>query len=262
LNRDVRPILVSGVSPSDPPTVSGIYTIVHLRDGFSRTRTWTKRRAKLRHDSGGILVVDDDAGSRTLMSGLLQSARFPTTTAATGEEALTLARRERPALVLLDVALPGLSGYEVCRQLKEEYGQELMIALVSGERRETFDRVAGLLIGADDYITKPYAPDELIARVRRLVARNSSIPAAPAPNPTRLDLDLTRRELQVLRLLASGLDQRKIASELSISSKTVSTHIQNLLGKLGVHSRAQAIVEAYRVGLMSFEPVDAAAESA
>jgi DNA-binding NarL/FixJ family response regulator len=220
-------------------------------------------RANLRNGAGEILVVDDDESFRTLMSGLLESARYRTATAASGEEALTLARRDRPSLVLLDVALPGLSGYEVCRQLKEEFGDELMVALVSGERRETFDRVAGLLIGADDYITKPFAPDELIARVRRLVARNALGPGAAAPDLPRLDLDLTRRELQVLRLLASGLDQREIASELSISSKTVSTHIQNLLGKLGVHSRAQAIAEAYRIGLMAPGSEDeAAADSA
>jgi DNA-binding NarL/FixJ family response regulator len=207
-----------------------------------------------------VLVVDDDSACRELMASLLESARYRTRTASSGEDALALARSERPRLVLLDVHLPGLSGYEVCHQLKEEFGDDVQVALISGERRETFDRVAGLLIGADDYITKPFAPDELIGRVRRLVARAAAAGTGPAPDQAlaRPQFDLTRRELQVLRLLANGLDQREIARELSISPKTVSTHIQNLLAKLGVHSRAQAIAEAYRVGLVSSEPLDAA----
>jgi DNA-binding NarL/FixJ family response regulator len=201
--------------------------------------------------TGGILVVDDDDGFRTLMSELLELAQYRTITASTGEEALALARRRRPALVLLDVQLPGLSGYEVCRQLKDEFGEGLPVALVSGKRRAAIDRVAGLLIGADDYITKPFAPDELIGRARRLVSRFETVLPAPDAELKRLGCDLTPRELEVLRLLASGLDQTEIAGELTISSKTVSTHIQNILGKLGVHSRAQAIAEAYRIGLLS-----------
>jgi DNA-binding NarL/FixJ family response regulator len=190
-----------------------------------------------------VLVVEDDHDCRALMSELLESAGYRVSVAETGEEALAIARRDRPTLVVLDVLLPGLSGYEVCHQLKEEYGKRLMIALVSGERREPLDRVAGLLIGADDYIAKPFAPDELLARVRRLMVR------AAAETPS-LESELTRRELEVLRLLAKGLAPAEIADELLITPKTVSSHVQGVLGKLRVHSRAQAIAKAYRVGLV------------
>jgi DNA-binding NarL/FixJ family response regulator len=194
-------------------------------------------------DYGDILVVDDDAACRGLISELLESIGYPTVAVKTGEEALALARVSRPALVILDVKLPGLSGYEVCRELKDEFGKRLMVALISGERREPLDHVAGLMIGADDYIAKPFAPDELIARVRRLLAR-----AAAATPP--LESELTRRELEVLRLLALGLSAPAIADELEITQKTVSSHVYNLLGKLRVHSRAQAVAKAYRAGLV------------
>jgi DNA-binding NarL/FixJ family response regulator len=197
----------------------------------------------MQNEFGDVLVVDDDGGCRDLMSELLESVGYRTTVAETGEQALALARRDRPALVVLDVHLPGLSGYEVCRQLKDEFGKRLMVALVSGKRCESLDCVAGLLIGADDYITKPFAPDEFSARMRRLMVR------AAAATPS-VEADLTRRELEVLRLMANGFAPTEIAEELVITPKTVSSHVQNLLGKLDVHSRGQAIAKAFRVGLV------------
>ena len=187
-----------------------------------------------------ILIVDDDPAMRELLSSLLDQAGLPTRQAATGEEALAAARRQRPRLVLLDVRLPGVSGYEVCRELRERFGEQLPIVFISGERVEPFDRAAGLLLGADDFVVKPFAPDELLARVRRLVARFTP-PAAKADRPK-----LTRREGEVLNLLANGLAQPEIAKELVISSKTVSSHIQHILAKLGVHSRAQAVAAVHR----------------
>ena len=192
------------------------------------------------NDFNPILIVDDDPTMRELLSGLLDQAGLPTRQVASGEEALADARRQRPRLVLLDVRLPGVSGYEVCRELRQRFGEQLPIVFVSGERVEPFDRTAGLLLGADDYVVKPFAPDELIARVRRLVARVTT-PAEKTDRPK-----LTRREGEVLHLLADGLAQPEIAQKLVISSKTVSSHIQHILAKLGVHSRAQAVAAVHR----------------
>ena len=188
-----------------------------------------------------ILLVDDDPEMRMLLSTLLERAGFTTRQAPNGEEALAAAHRERPRLVILDIRLPGVSGYEVFRQLRDRFGAELPIVLISGERVESFDRAAGLLLGADDYVVKPFAVDELIARVRRLVGGSS--PAATD------GVKLTGREEEVMHLLASGLGQREIAKQLVISSKTVASHIQNILAKLGVHSRAEAVAYAHRSGL-------------
>ena len=104
------------------------------------------------------------------MSALAQ-AGFEPLEAATGTEALECATRERPGLVVLDVRLPDLSGYEVCRELRDRLGASVPVMFVSGERIESFDRVAGLLVGGDDYLVKPFELDELVARARRLVER-------------------------------------------------------------------------------------------
>ena len=190
-----------------------------------------------------VLVVDDDAAQRELISTVLGRAGFSTVDAANGEEAMAAARRHQPRLVVLDVLLPDVSGYEVCHRLRDEFGSTVSIVFLSGERTEGLDRAAGLLVGADDYLVKPFSPDELLARVR------VRLPAAP--EEPSLPSDLTKRELEVLRLLSDGLSQKEIASSLVISSKTVAAHIQHILGKLGVHSRAQAVAQAYRRGLLN-----------
>jgi len=117
---------------------------------------------------GPVLVVEDDAGFRQLVCEMLASAGFEPAEAATGEQALTTARERQPSVVVLDVCLPGLSGYEVCRELKDE-NPGLGVLFVSGERIELLDRVAGLLIGGDDYLVKPFEPEELLARLRSLI---------------------------------------------------------------------------------------------
>jgi DNA-binding NarL/FixJ family response regulator len=197
-------------------------------------------------DCGPVLIVDDDAGTRDLISTLLRRAGFETRLAADGDEALELADEGRPSVAVVDVNLgKGRSGYEICQELRDRF-ENLPVVMVSGERTESFDRVAGLLLGAGDYIVKPFDPDELIARVRRLVARHTPVPEVSTLSRSST---LTLRERDVLRLLAQGLDQREIASDLFLSPKTVATHIQHILAKLGVHSRAQAVAAAHREGL-------------
>jgi DNA-binding NarL/FixJ family response regulator len=192
---------------------------------------------------GTILLADDDAVTRALLAGALHKAGYAIVEVESGDEAIDAARAELPQLVILEVNLPALSGYEVCHQLREDFGAGLPIILISGERTEPFDRVAGILIGADDYMVKPLAPDELLARVRRLV--RSAMPVAPA-----VASRLTARETEVLRLLADGYEPADIAKQLFISRRTVGTHLENVMRKLGVHSRAQAVALAYRKDLV------------
>ena len=190
-----------------------------------------------------VLVVDDDAPFRAYVRGVLEESGYRVAEAEDGFAGLAAVRASRPSAVLLDVNMPRLSGYEVCRSLREEHGPDLPIVFVSGERTESFDRVAGLTIGADDYLAKPFAADELLARLRCLLRRAGR---AEAAGPTTL----TRRELEVLRLLADGLDQGEIAERLVISPKTVGTHIERVLSKLGAHSRAEAVALAYRLRIV------------
>jgi DNA-binding NarL/FixJ family response regulator len=186
-----------------------------------------------------VLVVDGDPKSRATVSEALHRAGYPTQPAGTGEEALEAAGRDRPALVVMETHLPGTSGYEIARELRERYGEDLPIIFVSAARTDETDRVAGLLLGADDYLAKPIRFDHLLARVRRLVARSAPVAGAVASR-------LTPREQEVLGLLAQGLEQDDIANRLFITPKTVAKHIERILSKLGVRSRAQAIVLALR----------------
>jgi DNA-binding NarL/FixJ family response regulator len=188
--------------------------------------------------SGLVLIADEDSASRAQLARILEAAGYEILEAASGEEALEAVKEANPSIVLLEIPLGGLSGYEVCRALRAN-ASPVPIVFVSGARTESYDRVAGLLVGADDYIVKPYAPDELLTRVRHLVRRSQ----APTPSITRR---LTSREREVLQLLADGLRQDEIAERLFISRKTVGTHVANILRKLGVRSQTQAVAVAYR----------------
>ena len=192
---------------------------------------------------GPILVVDDDDGIRGMIAAVLAGAGYATSEAATGEQALEIARGDPPKLVVLDVLLPGICGYEVCHTLRQHFGGNLPIIFMSGERTQVHERVAGFLVGGDDYLLKPFAHDEFLARIRRLLQRSTSSAAAR-------DSALTSREREVLAHLAEGLSQAEIAKVLFISPKTVGTHTERIFKKLGVHSRAQAIALAYRDGLI------------
>jgi DNA-binding NarL/FixJ family response regulator len=198
-----------------------------------------RRQMVVYPDCGPVLIADEDKASRARLARLLQGNGFNVVQVASGEEALQAVREARPSIALLEVPLGQLSGYEVCRTLRSELGDALPIVFVSGSRTESYDRVAGLLLGADDYIVKPYAPDELLTRVRNLIRR--ARPLAPA-----VVTGLTRREREVLRLLVEGLRSEEIAGRLFISRKTVGTHIEHILRKLGVRSQAQAVALAYR----------------
>jgi CheY-like chemotaxis protein len=194
------------------------------------------------------LIVDDDAGFRGFAAALLGEAGFKETVeATTGSEALASVREERPALVLLDVFLPDISGFQICRTLREEFGEDLPVIFVSGERVEPAGpgrgpprgggrlsrqagrprRAPGAPPAGDNSLAACAAGCDGAARVRPNGARARD-PRPPRPGP--------------------GADE--IAEALVISPKTVASHVQRILAKLGVHSRAQAVAAAYQLGII------------
>lgn len=187
-----------------------------------------------------ILIVNDDRAAREAIAAAVERLGHPLVEATTAEQAIKVAERDRPAAVIVEALLPAMSGYELCRAMKERFGSAVPVIFVSALRTHAADRVAGLLIGADDYLVHPVHQDELLVRVRRLVDA--------ARQPVVARAGLTAREQEVLGLLADGLHQSDIAAQLVITPRTVAKHLEHVLQKLGVHTRAQAVALALRDG--------------
>lgn len=138
-----------------------------------------------------ILIVEDDRNIASLVERYLQKDGFETVSAGDGDKGLALARREDPALVILDINLPGMDGWEVCRALRRD--SDVPILMLTA-RAEEMDRVVGLSIGADDYVVKPFSPRELVERVKAILRRTTARTEPPAAailesGPIRLDPD-------------------------------------------------------------------------
>jgi DNA-binding response OmpR family regulator len=168
-----------------------------------------------------ILVVDDEPPIVELLAYNLERAGYRVEVARDGEEALAVARRELPDLVILDLMLPRLDGLEVCRALRRD--RDVPIIMLTARESEV-DRVVGLELGADDYVVKPFSVRELMVRVKNLLRRSAPRPAEPAQQvlqagALRVDgarreaqwngtaLDLTAQEFDLLRILASHRGQ-------------------------------------------------------
>jgi DNA-binding response OmpR family regulator len=153
-------------------------------------------------NAGGsvVLVVDDDAALAEVVTAYLSRAGLRGVRAETGTEALHRFEESHPDLVLLDLMLPDLDGLEVCRRLREKSDVPVIMLTALGEE---VDRVLGLEVGADDYVTKPFSPRELILRVESVLRRTQSREASPAPRETLSDddlvLDLAAREATLAR---------------------------------------------------------------
>jgi DNA-binding response OmpR family regulator len=132
-----------------------------------------------------ILIVEDDQDQRRLAAAGLRSAGYRVLTAADGAEGVSTARAEHPDLILLDIDLPGLDGMAVCRQLKLDPALSSIPVIFCTARTGVIDRMTGLTLGADDYVNKPYAPSELLLRIRRLLSRGPSQATEVAPSSTR-----------------------------------------------------------------------------
>ncbi|HEX5502626.1 MAG TPA: response regulator transcription factor [Thermomicrobiales bacterium] len=203
-----------------------------------------------------ILVVDDEEHIRQLVTLYLSKEGYRVETAATGHEALTRVYAARPDLVILDLMLPETDGWEVCRELRRSRATEDLPIIMLTARDDLIDKVLGLELGADDYLTKPFNPRELVARVRA-VLRRATRPAAGGKELRAADVrvDLERREVHVgdrpLKLRAKEFDllaafverpgavftrdallNRVWGYEHEIDTRTVDVHVSALREKL------------------------------
>jgi DNA-binding response OmpR family regulator len=146
-----------------------------------------------------VLIVEDDAHTRAALSEILEAEGYGTVAAADGREALAVYRREKPDVVCLDIMMPALSGYDVCREIRRADAR-VPILFISAKSEEV-DKVLGLELGADDYIVKPFGRREVIARIRAVTRRLAGqAPAAEAAEPFRMhDLRIVPSELRAYR---------------------------------------------------------------
>jgi two-component system phosphate regulon response regulator PhoB len=213
-------------------------------------------------------VVDDEPDITALVAYHLAKAGYRVSTAANGPDALKAAREERPDIVILDVMLPSVSGYDVLGEMrKREETRDVGVILLTA-RREEADRIRGLSLGADDYLTKPFSPQELTLRVqallRRLGAPAVSAGATLNASPVAIDrsshrvtvngaeLDLTATEYKLLLTLVERRGRVQSRPQLletvweaqpDIQTRTVDMHVQRLRTKLG---EAGSLIETVR----------------
>ncbi|MCL4848934.1 MAG: response regulator transcription factor [Acidobacteria bacterium] len=225
---------------------------------------------------GHVLVVEDDRDIAELIAHYLERSGFRAVIVGSGPEALVSARREVPTVMILDRMLPGLDGLDVCRAMRAESTTARVPIIMLTARAEESDRIAGLELGADDYVTKPFSPKELVARVHALLRRTAPLPAEPAPlvfGPLVVDTDrhvvtdrgrevhLTAKEFLLLQYLLQHRG-RVLSRDLLLSdvwgyqytggTRTVDVHVRRLREKLPV--LIDAIVTVKQFGYKLVDP--------
>ena len=192
-----------------------------------------------------ILCADPDLSSGIELAMLLECLDRPIEIAESGREALAGIERFRPSVIILAVDLPHPCSFEVLHRIRVLYGHSMMVAFVAAKHSSSpRDEVAALLLGADEYFARPLQPDSILARTRRLLT-DPRRPHERRPQ-RRNRTELTPREREVLALLIDGERTEAIARQLCITRKTASTHVERILSKFGVHSRAHAVAIALR----------------
>jgi DNA-binding NarL/FixJ family response regulator len=190
-----------------------------------------------------LLLIEDDAAMRDLLATALEFEGFLVHRAADGRSGLDLVRKARPALVLCDVMMPGMDGYEVLAALRADPALTSIPFIFLTARGEKKDLRQGMVSGADDYLTKPVAIDDLLGAIHGRLARHAGL-ARKLPDfsdlaPLRA-LGLTRKESEVLLWVAQGKTNAEAALILSVSEATVKKHLEHIFGKLGVEKRGAA----------------------
>jgi two-component system nitrate/nitrite response regulator NarL len=219
-----------------------------------------------------VLLIDDHALVRRGMEELLRSRGVEiVASAGSGEEGIRLAQSINPEIILLDIKMPGLSGIDTLNRLRE-LGLKMPVVMLTMSREDT-DLQGALRGGAQGYLLKDMDPEELlpaleatlrgdnvvakemVGTLARIVQGNGAITKQAAPSEEPF-VDLTPREVEILEYVASGLSNKMIARELSITDGTVKLHVKAILRKLGLHSRVEAAVLAVEHGLGRKRPAN------
>jgi DNA-binding NarL/FixJ family response regulator len=208
-----------------------------------------------------VLVADDDLGTRLSINDYLEASGYSVVIAKNGQEALKLVEEYQPHLIVTDVTMPQMDGYEFVRQVRQKPSLRLLPVVFLTARTETQDRIRGYQLGCDVYLPKPFELQELGAVIRNLLERLQMIElgwrsrsnlSMPEPNgslqttkesfvPADLTFALTQREQDVLLLLADGLSNVQIGDRLHLSPRTIEKYVSSLLNKTTTNNRAELV---------------------
>jgi DNA-binding NarL/FixJ family response regulator len=197
-----------------------------------------------------LLVVDDEPNLLRAVGACLRGEGFDVVTARSGAEALVRVAETVPDLIVSDVRMPGMDGYQLARQLRSSARTALTPVVFLTAKDETSDRIEGFRAGVDAYLTKPFEPDELVAVIRSILERVQrthaeiarligSSQAESTQQAPFYDEALTEAEERVAEAVARGLSNKEIAAEFRISVRTVENHISHILAKKGFGNRVE-----------------------
>jgi DNA-binding NarL/FixJ family response regulator len=194
-----------------------------------------------------LLVVDDEAHLLRALEALLTGEGFEVTTARSGAEAMVKLAQSVPDLIISDIRMPGISGYELARQLRDSSRTALVPIIFLTAKGESGDRIEGFRAGVDAYFTKPFIPGELLAVVKNILSRVERTHAEIAKMIGRSDKEeagfydeaLTEAENNIAISVARGLSNKEIAAEMEISVRTVENHISHILDKKHFSNRVE-----------------------
>jgi DNA-binding response OmpR family regulator len=215
---------------------------------------------------GTLLIVDDDSAIRQTVGRLMENEGYRAVQASDAEEALVILRKEKPDLMILDVRMPGLDGFELCRKLRLDPAWKSLPVIFLTSKEEETSKVLGLELGGDDYITKPFGSLELLARVKTALRRRNKDDAEELLEGGALKIDLLRRQVTLskkrlelpgkefdllcalLRRKGRVLSRRHLMESVwgaddELSTRTVDTHVYRLRRHLGPHGACVKSVE-------------------
>jgi DNA-binding NarL/FixJ family response regulator len=194
-----------------------------------------------------LLIVDDEPNLLRALEALLNAEGFEVTTARSGPDALVKLAQGVPDLIVSDIRMPGMSGYELARQLRDSPRTALVPIIFLTAKGESEDRIEGFRAGVDAYLTKPFVPDELLALINNILSRVERTHAEIAKlmgrsekeEPGFHDEGLTEAENRIATSVARGLSNKEIATEMQISVRTVENHISHILDKKRFNNRVE-----------------------
>ena len=204
-----------------------------------------------------ILVADDDLGTRLSISDFLEMSGYSVLMAVDGQEALAKVEAYHPHLMVTDIVMPRMNGYELVRRVRQHPAFRLLPVIFLTERNKTEERIQGYQSGADLYLPKPFELNELGAAIRNLLERSQMIQSEyrlsyeealrsfthvpTAETDPEFDLHITQRERQVLELLTHGLSNAEIGAQLHLSPRTVEKYVSSLFRKTTASNRAELV---------------------